>query len=118
MKNQLLLCLLLGLALAACKSPCESLRANDDKIMEQFKELQSKRLPSDDLRYRAKLQTLYIKEQSILKQVRNCEFPDPTEYNYWYGKRLKYPSELERTWLELSKRADLPSKKGEGRFEP
>lgn len=107
MKNQLYLCLILGLVLVACKSPCESLRADDEKIMEQFKILQANKKATDDLRYRAKLQTLYLKEQSILKQVRNCEFPDPTEYNYWYGKRLKYPSDLERTWLELSKRAHL-----------
>lgn len=75
--------------------------------MEEFELLQTKNIKQGDLRYRAKLQALYLREQSILKQARSCEFPNPVEYNYWYGKRLKYPSELERTWIKLSKRADL-----------
>lgn len=107
MKKLVFLFLLLSLGMAACTSPCENLRAEDEKIMAEFELLQAKNLKQDDLKYRAKLQALYLKEQSILKQARSCEFPNPVEYNYWYGKRLKYPSELERTWIKLSKRADL-----------
>ena len=99
--------LILAIGLATCASPCENLRAEDEKIMADFELLQAKGYPTEDLRYRAKLQALYLKEQSILKQARQCEFPNPIEYNYWYGERLKYPSKLEQTWLRLSKRADL-----------
>lgn len=107
MKKLVFLILVIVLGAASCASPCENLRAEDEKIMAEFEALQAKGLKSQDLRYRTKLQALYLKEQSILKQARQCEFPNPIEYNYWYGKRLKYPSELERTWLRLSKRASL-----------
>ncbi|MEM6377711.1 MAG: hypothetical protein AAF705_05840 [Bacteroidota bacterium] len=107
MKKKVYLLLILAIGIAACSSPCENLRAEDEKIMEEFEALQVKGYSNDDLRYRAKLQALYLKEQNILKQARNCDFPNPVEYNYWYGKRLKYPSKLERTWLRLSKRADV-----------
>lgn len=107
MKKLVLLFLVIALGVASCASPCENLRAEDEKLIEQFEALQAKGYADDNLRYRAKLQALYLQEKSILKQARNCEFPNPIEYNYWYGKRLKYPSKLERTWLRLSKRADL-----------
>lgn len=107
MKKLVFFFLLFSLGISSCSSPCENLRAEDEKIMEEFELLQTKGYAKDNLRYKAKLQALYLKEQSILKQARSCEFPNPIEYNYWYGKRLKYPSKLERTWLQLSKRADL-----------
>ncbi|HKK76139.1 MAG TPA: hypothetical protein VJ953_13755 [Saprospiraceae bacterium] len=93
---------LLFTLLSACSSPCTDLRERDEKIMSDFQELQAKEHPSTDLRYIAKLKVLYEKEQALLREVRNCEISDPVEFNYWYGERLKYPSELERTYIKLT----------------
>lgn len=88
----------------SCASTCTDLRERDEKIMNDFQELQADKLPRTDLRYLAKLKVLFEKEQALLREVRNCEISDPAEYNYWYGERLKYPSELERTYIQLKEK--------------
>jgi hypothetical protein len=95
------LVLLLVFVSAACSAPCSNLRERDEKIMRDFQELQAQNLPTSNLKYLAKLKVLYEKEQALLDEVRSCEITDPADYNYWYGKRLKYPSELEKTYIKL-----------------
>ena len=92
--------LIFGLFLTSSCSPCKNLQTKDLKIQDQFEALQAKETDTETLRYRTKLQALYLKEQNLLNQVRSCTIEDPISYNYWYGQRLKYPSKLETTWLQ------------------
>lgn len=104
MRKSLFLLLLLFPVLIACSSTCSNLREKDEKILTDFQELQAKGMEETDVRYLAKLKVLYEKEKALLRQVRNCTIEDPIEYNYWYGQRLKYPSELEQTYIRLTKK--------------
>ncbi|MEO0341539.1 MAG: hypothetical protein AAF242_20310, partial [Bacteroidota bacterium] len=97
-----LLLLFTCVLLTSC-NPCKSLVAKDNRIQEQFEALKAKGLADTDLKYKAKLKALYLKEKAVLEQVRTCEFEDQTVYNYWYNERLKYPSELEKAWFEMDR---------------
>lgn len=103
MKLQIFTLCLLGIFLLGC-SPCKNLQKKDLKIQESFQDLKTKAWEEDGIKYRTKLQTLYLKEQNLLKQVRSCTIDDPISYNYWYGDRLKYPSELENSWLRYQRK--------------
>lgn len=103
MRKPVILLLLLLPLLIAC-DPCSNLREQDEKISAQFQQLQSKNMDESNIRYLNKLRALHEKEQELFQQVRNCNIEDSIEYNYWYGQRLKFPSELEQTYKRLSRR--------------
>ena len=102
MRKQYLPILLIFLLALGC-SPCMQLQQKDEKISQQFENLKAKGLSTNDARYRIKLNALYSKEQQLLETVRTCDLEDPTVYNYWYGERLKYASDLEKAWYELQR---------------
>lgn len=102
MKVPFFVLLLLTMMNVACSSSCTNLQERDEKIMRDFKELQAEDLPTTNLKYLAKLKILYEREKALLDEVRSCDITDPAAYNYWYGERLKYPSDLERTYIRLT----------------
>ena len=107
-KQYLILCLILITSLGC--SPCKQLQQKDAQIGQKFQSLKAKNLPITDARYRTKLNALYAREQQLLESARNCDMEDPTVYNYWYGERLKYASELEKAWYALQRASQVRKK--------
>lgn len=95
---------LLILGCSSCDSDCTNLREKDEKILAKFRQLQGNVGSSLNDRYLVKLKVLYDKEQALLRQVRHCDLQDPEAFNYWYGERLKYPSDLERTYIKMTEK--------------
>ncbi len=88
--------LIIPFLLGAC-STCGNLRQKDEKLTDRFNSFQAKYEAQtwDREKYLDKLLALREKELQLFEQVRNCEFEDKTEHNYWYRARLKFPSQIE-----------------------
>ena len=112
MKFLVFFTLVIALSFSSC-SPCKNLLQKDEKIGQQFQNFQVKNPDKSSIKYRVKIKALYTREQAILQQAKSCEFADPSTYNYWYGKRLKYSSALENAFLAIEKESQSEKKVSE-----
>lgn len=95
------LSLLIAATLYSC-STCSQLQQRDQALNASFEVVQA-RYQSGGLTkeaYIGELRKLQHQEEELFEDVRNCDFKNEQQRNYWYRSRLKFPSriatELER----------------------